>query len=299
MIRSRIVIIALLLSAAIQAQHYMEVGLKAGLAGWSGHTNYVQPMPDLHAGLDIAYTYHSPQGLGYRIGLTLDRHQAAFGKNNYEDSYQTIDVDKQLMQIDYTIGRLKESYAIWSVGIPVQLSFTWERFSLYAGPKIVFPFSASWQEAASNAALSVYYPEYDNRIYDSYPLAASPDFTEQAEGKLSMPKMQWWLSAELNYSIPLEIPSRRVYSFLTIGAYFDYSFSPWPFEKTDTRSLIMLTDTRDGFPLQRTLAPVMSSNRQQQALVDRAQLFDVGIRVAYAISPFQPLKRNVSNCHCW
>lgn len=297
------------------AQHFFELGIRGGMAGWNARTYYVNAVPNLHVGLELAYHYVSPQVVGFRTAITLDRHQASFAKHDYTDSYQIIDLDNQLMQIDYTIGSLQEQYVFWSVGIPLQLTFTWDNISLSVGPKIVFPLQASWHETAKQAALSVYYPDYDNRIYDSYPLAASQDFSMQQKGSLSMPKIQWWLASELTYNLPLNSIHNTSHiihhtSYLTFGVYVDYAFSDVPFELNDTKSLIMLTDTRDGFPLQRILSPVLTSSHSSSTvhsalstlyspLITRCSLFDVGIKVAYTFSPYNPSRSSARKCHCW
>lgn len=298
LMRRRLLFIFLLVPWFAFAQHYFQAGLRGGVTAWRARTHYVAAQPNLHAGLELAYNYRSSQVIGFRTGITVDHQRASLTKMNYEDTYQTIDVEQQLMQVDYSIGRLQENYAFWSVGIPVQLSFTWEQFTLAVGPKIVFPLSATWHEKADNAALSVYYPDYDNRVYESYPLAASRDFSMEEKGKLSLPKIQYWLAAELTYDLPLNTYARNWNSFLTIGVYGDYSFSGLPIDYNDAASLIMLTDTRDGFPLQRLLSPVLTSSRQKEHLVSHAALFDVGIKIAYTFSPYNPFSRSARKCHC-
>ena len=63
-------------------------------------------------------------------------------------------------------------------------------------------------------------------------------------------------------------------------------------------SLIMLTDTRDGFPLQRVLTPVLEANRQGRKLVTDCSLFDVGIKISYAISPYDAHEKAKKSCNC-
>ena len=60
----------------------------------------------------------------------------------------------------------------------------------------------------------------------------------------------------------------------------------------------MLTDTRDGFPLQRILTPVIEANRQGSKLVTNVGMYDLGIKISYAISPYDPLKAAKRTCHC-
>lgn len=283
---------------SLRAEHLFEAGVHGGIAGWNAQSNYVNPRVGFHGGAQIYYTYLSPRVIGLRTGVTFDSHHPGFGKMNYEDHYSTIDVENQQMDIDYTIGNLYEKYSIWSVGVPVQLAFTKKRFTFYAGAKAVFPLSSQWKQTADKAALSVYYPYYDNRIYESYPLSASRDFKQANEGKMTLPKVQWWLALELNYTIPLNTWATRFRSYLMVGAYFDYCFSKHTPSRSMAESLIMLTDTRDGFPLQRVLTPVLEANRQGRKLVTDCSLYDVGIKISYAISPYDAHSAAKKSCNC-
>ena len=283
---------------SLRAEHLFEAGVHGGIAGWNAQSHYVSPRVGFHGGAQIYYTYLSPRVIGLRTGVTFDSHHPGFGKMNYEDHYSTIDVENQQMDIDYTIGNLYEKYSIWSVGVPVQLAFTKKRFTFYAGAKAVFPLSSQWKQTADKAALSVYYPYYDNRIYESYPLSASRDFKQENEGKMTLPKVQWWLALELNYTIPLNTWATRFRSYIVVGAYFDYCFSTHTPSRSMAESLIMLTDTRDGFPLQRVLTPVLEANRQGRKLVTDCSLYDVGIKISYAISPYDAHSAAKKSCNC-
>lgn len=296
--RTILIIGLLIISFYLQAQHFLEAGMRGGIASWSAQTNYVSAFPNVHAGIEIAYAYRSPQVVGLRTGLTIDRHQTAFGRNNYEDTYRTLDVDNQIMQVDYTIGRLREKYTVWSVGIPLQLGFSWDNFNLYIGPKIVFPLSGTWNEQADNAALSVYYPDYNNRIYEAFPLAASQHFSETNKGTMTLPFIQWWIATEVNYSLLVK-SAKNHRSYIQIGVYFDYALTHSVPEYSSAESLIMLSDTRYGFPLQRMLTPILNGNRQGQTLINHYTLFDVGIKISYALSPYDRETRQKSfPCRC-
>lgn len=297
MSRLKTIIVVILIPLIAHAEHVMETGLHGGLAGWSAKPVYVASQVGLHAGAHLYYAYYSPYVIGLRTGLTLDSHNPGFGKRDYQDVYSTIDVDNQFMDVEYTIGNLRERYSIWSVGVPVHLMLTYKRFSFLAGAKVVFPLANSWRQSADNAALSVYYPDYDNRIEESYPLAAAKSFAMSNKGRLNMPKVQWWLSAELSYAIPLRIPSAKHRSYIMVGLYADYSLTKIHTAQSTAESLIMLTDTRDGFPLQRILTPVMAGNWKHHPLVSEAALFDVGIKVSYALSSYSS-RQGVKRCNC-
>ena len=195
----RLLYILMVLPMMVHAEHLFEMGIHGGVAGWSSKMVYVNKQVGFQGGAQVYYTYLSPYVIGFRTGLSLDCHQAGFAKTNYEDQYTTIDFDNQRMEIDYTIGRLTERYISWSVGVPLQVAFSYDRFLFYVGAKAVFPMSTAWKQKVTNAALSVYYPDYNNRVEESFPLAASRDFTMTNSGKTDLPKVQWWLATELSY----------------------------------------------------------------------------------------------------
>jgi hypothetical protein len=83
-----------------------------------------------------------------------------------------------------------------------------------------------------------------------------------------------------------------------VGAYFDYCFSLLSPAASTAESLLMLSDTRDGFPLQRVLTPVIEANRQGKKLVNGCRMFDVGIKISYAISPYDAHEKAKKSCNC-
>lgn len=297
--RRLIVSIVLLLPCMAHAEHLFEMGVHGGVAGWSSQPVYVRSQIGYNGGAQLYYNYLSPYVIGFRTGVTFDCHNAGFGLRNYEDHYSTIDVENQQMDIDYTIGNLSERFTAWSVGVPLQLAISAKNILFLAGAKAVFPLANSWKQNAENAALSVYYPAYDNRVYESYPLAASRNFAMSNKGKLELPSVQWWATVELGYKIPVNPTSVTHTSYIVVGVYCDYCLSNYTPVQSDALSMIMLTDTRDGFPLQRILTPVMEANRQGQKLVSCLALFDVGIKISYAIAPYDASSRpKKAPCNC-
>jgi len=291
--------IVLILPLLAHAEHLFEMGVHGGVIAWSSQPVYVQSQMGLNGGAHLYYNYLSPYVIGFRIGLSCDYHQAGFRKINYEDHYSTIDVENQQMEVDYLIGNLSERYTTWSIGVPVQLAFSAKNVLFLAGIKAAFPLTNSWKQSAENAALSVFYPAYDNRVYEAYPLAASRNFAMYNEGRSALQKVLWWATAELSYKIPINKNSRTHNSYIVVGVYGDYCLSKYTPARSDAASMIMLTDTRDGFPLQRILMPVMEANRQGQKLVSQMALFDVGIKISYAISPYDASSQpKTTPCRC-
>lgn len=298
MIVAGLVILLLVMPLQADAEHLFEAGVRAGIAGYNAQCTYVEPLTGWQAGILLSYTYHSPYVIGLRIAATFNRHQAGFYKSGYTDSYTTIDVEIDRMQIDYTIGSLREVHSAWSVGIPLQMAFSWGRWNLYLGPEIVLPLQSRWTETANNAALSVYYPKQDNRVYESYPLAAARSFSETQNGIGTKKQQQWWLSAEFCYDLPI-YTSAGHHSYISIGVYADYSLARETEEPSDRISLLMLSDTREGFPLHRIMTPIVSALRQDKRLVTSNNLFDIGIKITFRLAPYNHLKRNAKTCHCY
>ena len=297
--RFELTVFFLLLSLVTHAEHLFEVGVRAGMAGYHAQCYYVSPVQGLHGGMQISYAYHSSRIVGFRIAATLDRSNAGFGKDEYIDSYSVIDAENEPLQVDYYIGHLQETYTTWSVGIPVQLALSGKNVSFYLGPKIVFPFYNHWTEKADNASLSVYFPLQDNRVYNSFPLAASPSFRELQEGTIhKLPAIEYGLAAEFCYDIPVHTGLHSK-SYLSVGVYFDYSFSAGQEEASERISLLMLSDTRDGFPLHRIMTPVVSAQRQGRRLVSSIKAYDLGIKLSYRIAPYDPRRQNANSCRCY
>lgn len=288
----------MLVSLPLCAEHLFEAGVRAGVSAYDALCTYVSPQPDIHAGLLLTYSYHSPYIIGFRLGATADCHRTGFAKAEYTDSYTTIDVENAPMQVDYTIGYLHEQYVTWSIAFPLQAAFSWSHLNLYIGPRLVLPLHTTWQETAEDAALSVYYPMQDNRVYESYPLAASRNFREHMSGVLPASAIQWWLSAEISYDIPVHT-TRRTRSYISLGLYADYSLTRATTTTSDRLSLLMLSDTRDGFPLHRLMTTILTARRQGTQLVTDYAPLDIGLKLSYRIAPYNPMKRNTSLCRCY
>lgn len=297
--RKQLVILLLCLPWMAHAKHVFEIGVHGGLSGWSAQTAYIQPQVDFQGGAQLLYAYHSPYVIGFRTGLTFDSHNASFRCTNYEDGYSTTDLDNRSMEIDYSIGKLRERYSFLSVGVPLQLALSGKRYSFFAGVKAAFPLSGSWYETADNTALSVYYPDQNNRVYESFPLGASRDFRLENSGSITLPTVQWWLSFEFNYAIRLSSPSARIRSYIIVGVYADYCLTKMKSAENPSENLVIkLSDMKDGLPLQRIFTPVHEAYRQGQKLLGEHTLFDVGIKVSYALSPYETVRSTSRRCRC-
>ena len=293
-----VVILFWVSSLCIYAQNTFEFGMHCGLAGYNSRHSYVSTLASVNAGFQAAYAYYSPKVVGLRIGLTADMHRAGWRKKDYTDSYTTTDIENETMQVDYNIGSFSEIYTTWSVGIPVQIALSWNNLGIYLGPKVVFPLYYSRREIAQEAALSIYYPDYNNRIYESYILSATRSFEMENNGKATAQKVQWWATMEISYRIPFN-SHHKTQSGVMIGVYTEYCFTNENVisEKLQP-SLIMLTDMHGGFPLSRVLSSILVSERQGRALVRSFAPFNIGVKVAYMIAPYSKPRKRDYQCRC-
>lgn len=296
--RFKRLLIALLLLVNSQwsigyAEHVFEVGVHGGIADWTSRPVYVNKQMGFHGGGQIYYDYLSPYVVGFRTGLTLDCHNAGFGRKDYEDNYSTIDVEHDRMEINYSLRELSERYTTWSVGIPLQLALSQKNVLLLLGAKAAFPLTTTWEQTVKNVSLYVYYPTYDNRV--DYPYN---DVVLTQKDKVQLPKIQWWLSAELSYMIPLNKWAHTNRSYIIVGAYFDYCLSNCKPVQDEAQSVFMLTDTRDGFPLEQVQTPLIESYHQGRPIMTQCALFDIGIKISFALASRESSRRPSYPCHC-
>ena len=296
--RKLTIVILLMLTCYANAEQLVEVALRGGVAGVGGKHEYVEAKPGANVALHAAYLWHSRKIIGVRLGAGFEVHTSSLAKSDYQDIYYVKDAMGDQMQIGYNIGSLRETYTTLSASFPIQLAFSFGKgVRLYLGPKLAIPLSTTYTTKADDASLSVYYPAYNNRIEESTVLGASRSFSMEEKGNVEHNPIQWFISAELCYDLLLKT-TRNHKSYLSVGIYFDYTINKEPVADITTQSLLMLSDTREGLPLQRRLSPVWAARRGSQALVERRNPFDVGIKVAYRWAPYNPYRRNARVCHC-
>ena len=296
-----IVILVLCVAACglLQARSYLEAGARIGLAGLTYDCDYGSTVPGYHGALDIGYLYKSPYWIAFRVGASVEAMSSTYRKKDYTDQYTTIDVENEQMQVQYTIGTLRERHRTWGVSVPVQIGFHIDKFTLLVGPRISFPLGGDWKQTLSHAALAVYYPAYNNLVEESVPLAASRDFDMQQQGAMNLPNWHCALSGELTYDFLISSQYGKTESYISVGVYFDAGLtSAKTYPNQDQLGILALTDTRDGLPLSRLLTPVLQAWREQKPLVNKFSNFDVGIKVAYRLTSAPRQTRTHHGCNC-
>lgn len=283
----------------LHARSYLELGARVGLAGLTYDSDYGGTSPGYNAALDLGYLYKSPYWIAFRVGASIEAASSSYRKTDYEDQYTTTDVEDQTMQVRYTIGTLRERHSHYTASFPIQVGFHIDKFTFLVGPRFTLPFGGTWKQTASDAALAVYYPSYNNLVEDSYPLAASPSFEMEQSGKLVLPDWQCSLSGELTYDFLISSRYGKTESFVSVGVYFDAGLMTAPtYPDNDRWGILHLTDTRDGFPLSRIMTPVLQAWREEHPLVAKFRTFDVGFKVAYRLTSAPRQRQTHHGCNC-
>ena len=281
------------------ARHFLEVGARVGLSGLTYQTGYGSTVPGYHAALDVGYLYKSPYWVAFRVGATVETASSSYRKAHYEDAYTVTDVENETMTVQYNIGVLRERHYSYTASFPIQLGFHIQHFTFLIGPRFSLPFKGSYKQTASDAALAVYYPKYENLVEESFPLAASRNFAMENKGDLPLPKWQCSLAGELTYDFLIASQYGKAESFISVGVYFDAGLTSAPtYPDADRHGILYLTDTRDGFPLSRIMTPVLQAWREETPLVAKFGNFAVGFKVAYRLTSAPRQKRTAHGCNC-
>ena len=297
--RKSLLILFLVSCSLLHARSYLDAGVRGGLAGLTYDCDYGGMLPGYHVAADVGYLYKSPYWIACRVGATFEASSSTYRKTDYEDQYTTIDVEEQTMQVQYTIGTLRERHSSYAVSFPAQIGFHIDRFTFLVGPRFTLPLGGKWKQTAADAALTVYYPRYDNLVEESYPLAASRNFDMEQRGDMTLPKWQCSLSGELTYDFLVASSYGKAESFLSVGVYFDAGLTTAPtYPDKDRWGILHLTDTRDGFPLSRIMTPVLEAWREEHPLVAKYGNFAVGIKVAYRLTSAPQQRRTHHGCNC-
>jgi len=300
MIKKWLICLLLLVGTMLQARSYLDVGARIGLGGLAYDCSYGGTMPGYHAAFDIGYLYKSPYWIAFRFGATIEAASSSYRKSHYEDNYTVTDVENEEMNVRYNIGVLRERHSWYDVSFPVQVGFHIDHFTFLVGPRFTLPLNGSWKETATDAALAVYYPKYNNLVEESYPLAASKSFAMEQAGDLVLRSWDCSLSGELTYDFLIHSQYGKAESFISVGVYFDAGLMTTDHRPTTNEhyGILHLTDTRDGFPLTRIMTPVLSAWREEAPLVAKYSTFSVGFKVAYHLTSAPRQRRVHKGCNC-
>lgn len=275
-------------------RNVFEIGMRGGTSGLTYQTDFGHMRPGLNTGIDVAYIYQSPYHVGLRMGIGAEWSQSVFDARSYHDKYSCIDVEKDLMQVEYTMARWTERHHQLYASVPLQMAFYKEGWRLYVGPKVMLPLFFSYTGRATNAELTCLYPVYKSHITEALALSAGTIHKHTQRGVISERPAIWYgLSLETGYAF--RISNRQK---LVVGIYADYMLNQYSASSTDNLSALQITDTADGVPVARVLTSALEANHHitNHQVVHGYGYFAVGVKISWQIHGPQRVNKRYFGC---
>lgn len=313
--RGLILLAVVAFSMTMSAQHGFEVALRGGTSALTYVSEYGKWLPNVNAGLDLAYKYKSQHHVGFRAGVSVDFSQSEYKASNFADGYvvpATMEYNGDMLRINYNIGTFREFDRQLLVSVPVQIGFYGSKWSLFVGPKLSLPIMGWYQQKWDNANLWVENPS--TMVTVGSPLATPEDrndgsrqggldgvysagnldiyrSTNMPLDKSVLPEFMLSLAGEFNYEIPI-----RDKGTFGIGVYADFGiytygdgFMYHNLEKTNNVSLMTLSSMIVLPPYERQYESVLKANMAEgqtqgtSQLVSKYGYFSCGIKLSYTI----------------
>lgn len=261
--------------------HQMELSLRGGISGLTYRSDYGGLEPGGNAGFDLAYILMG-EYVGLRIGASLDYSVSKYVASGYADGYSAVNKQGSPFDMSYKM-MLSEAHRQTYVSVPLQLGFGVGDWRLFIGPEVRYCLSARYKQSLENAAVDVYYPEYDVTIHEALVYATASQGHEQRGAIGDFQKLWYGLAAETDYQFELPRSENRI----SVGAYLHYGFNSFSVAPTDNMTLFWLTDTRDGLPVSREFTPALCANHHLSGgnqLISSFRYFDCGVKVSFLLT---------------
>lgn len=315
-IKKLLPIVLLAASSVLSAQSRFELGIRGGANMLMYKSDYGKMAPSYNFGVDLLYSYRSPNVVGFRGGVAVDFSQSVFKMQNYADQYSCIDyspvgtsfagVGGDRMDVEYSFQSVSEAHNQIYASVPLQLSLNFGNFSIFMGPKIAIPLRSTFKQELTGGKASVTYNEYDVTVDAYHPVYNSGkeainyvsyegEITKTA-GLKKYVDINIMASVDINYYIPISKTS----SF-GIGLYCDYGLPLYPnnavvkFKDGDLwrTSLMWLEDPTDktcptmkhshNSVLEANLVNGKTEYSNNLQLITRTNYLSCGIRLSYNI----------------
>ena len=319
-----VVFSCVLLCSYASAQPRFEMALRGGASMLMYDSDYGKMQPSYDFGVDLLFSYRSPNVVGFRGGVAFDYAQSKFAMANYSDNYTITDYQGTQVNYSYNIGSVTEAHNQMYLSVPLQLALHFGNFAIFLGPKLAFPFKATFKQELMDVEATVSYPEYSvvangnelvfdyNRESDSRYRVFSGDMDGIAAFK------PWTInifaSVDINYYIPIsKTSSFGIGLYADYGLPFLYNYNPKIDERSPYKSsLLWLNDPAVEMPqMWREHNSVMGAFNMKDIapentatqLVRKFNYLSAGIRLSYNIGGEKKEKykhwyRDLKKCQC-
>ena len=317
-------ICCVLLCSYVSAQPRFEMALRGGASMLMYESDYGKIQPSYDFGVDMLFSYRSPNVVGFRGGVAFDYAQSKFAMINYSDSYTMTDYQGQTLKYAYEIGSVTEAHNQMYLSVPLQLALHFGNFAIFLGPKLAFPFKANFKQELMDVRATVEYPEYgvvangNELVFDYYRESDSRYRVLNGDIKGTPALNPWTINIFATVDINYYIPISKTSSF-GIGLYADYGLpflhrhNPKVDERTPYKSsLLWLNDPAVETPqmwrehnsvLQAYNMKDITPENTATQLVRKFNYLSAGIRLSYNIGGEKKEKykhwyKDIKKCQC-
>ncbi|MDD3405305.1 MAG: hypothetical protein PHH23_03455 [Paludibacteraceae bacterium] len=267
---------------SVRLSQYFSLVFGGGISGLTYVSDFGGLSPAANALFGVTYSFYIRGKAGLKFGVDLAYAGSKYEAVSYHDLYSVVDVEKDVMDVYYTVDKISERHNQWLLEIPFQLALRFDPITIDIGPKISIPIVRNYQEQLSGVDLRCYYPTYDVEIDKAIALAADKYAETTVNDKIDYFPACWIsLSANFAYSFMLKSGNE-----LGLGVYADYALNRYKNQRTRNLSLVSITDTHDGIPVERLSESVLQSNHalSGKQVVSEFGYFCVGLKLTYDIT---------------
>ncbi|HHT60918.1 MAG: hypothetical protein QM280_02700 [Bacteroidota bacterium] len=261
--------------------HYFQISAHGGLSGLTYQSDFGKMNPKANGALGIAYMFYIHGIAGLKLGANVAYSGSQFKAINYHDKYRVVDVEEDKMDVYYTADEITERHHQLLLEIPFQLALRFDPITIDLGPKFSIPLLKKYREQLYGVDLCAYYPAYDVEVDKALALAAGKYLKSGIDGTIDkFPALWISLSTNVAYTIPLKSGNE-----LGVGVYADYALKGYLSQRTRNLSLVTITDTHDGIPVERLVESVLRANHalSGKQVVPKYSYFCTGLKLTYNI----------------
>ena len=162
----------------------------------------------------------------------------------------------------------------------------------------MFPLYMHRTTRAYNADLWCTYPYYESTVDEALALRAGLRGLQQTSSRENMLPVLWYaISLETGYDVYQHVARLRTSSWgLRVSVYADVAINEYEVAKTSNLSVLTLTDTRDGIPVERVLESVLRSNKGYSPLVQSYRYWACGVKLTFLLQKGEQ-RRPCRTCH--
>lgn len=198
---SAVVLVALFCPVLLWAQSQgVELSLRGGAGLW-----HAEELPQVSAGplggLEVAYSFRANVSrscaAGVRVGGGFGISRASL-HGTPSDTYTNYDYQGRPM-LYFTQADVREMHRMLSLDIPVMGTFSFNGFSLHAGPRLVWLLSDRFDQSLSSPVIRATYTDYGVTLENKLITGLIPTRDQQQQGKQMLARGRLQLGAEAGY----------------------------------------------------------------------------------------------------